>query len=116
MTRSGRAAGSIAAWASSRRPRFLWGLFVETLSRIRLSPSSNLRRTSAAGSGRSVALTPSPCGTTSTFAAGTWRRETTSSRVLFEMAITRSERRTAAGTSTRIPSPRRPKCASGTIM
>ena len=45
MTSSGRAAGSIAAWASSRRPRFLWGLFVETLRRMRLSPSSNLRRT-----------------------------------------------------------------------
>jgi hypothetical protein len=64
--------------------------------------------------GSAVAGLPRPCGTTSIFAAGTRSRSTRSARVAAEIAITRSDVRAASGTSTRMPRPRRPKCASGT--
>ena len=117
-SRGARAADGRSAESRASAPisasRFLCGRFADRLSTTRRSPRSNRARTSRSGSG-ACAPHAAEAERHDVDALGPRRRAARirSSRVLCESAITRSERRTAHGTSTLMPLSRMPACASG---
>jgi hypothetical protein len=63
--------------------------------------------------GIAEAVVPMPSGTTSIFAGSTLSSRVTSSRVLAELTMIRSDRLAASGTRIPMPIDLRPGCASG---
>ena len=117
QTSDGPALGGISASASSSAARFLCGRLADRQSTHAAGRRGRAARAARrAGVGAPGGRRPTPSGTTSTLRRVDLQQVATrSSRVDAASTMIRCERRAAAGTSTRMPSPRSPKWASGTM-